>query len=478
MRPYLSTLFLLTILSLVSGCQSFPQDSFTSTDRAKEPMKVNTVDEVGIAISGGGIRSSAFAYGALKSLYDMGVLEKVSAISTVSGGGYTGYELYLNELRADSNSFGAATFNDVVFNERLFQNYYTANFMPVYRTLPAILPFIELTDIYEQQITYRYGYFEPDPKSTITDFSQLIEVKNFPNFIINTTLLAPLPLNYSEDIYEFTPYESGSIARGFHSYRTDAAPSTSKLIAISGAAFQSFLKQEIVDPSVLSNDELSLSDGGHSDNLGAFALIRRGVKHIIIIDGEHDPGYSFGAYVSLKQRLKYWGAKLEIADIENIIERGLQNEKRIESPMMVGNVSFNDGSESIIYYLKMANSEFVDDSYTDAMVAQGENVNAMVRRHLRDNADANGKWNSTTLRGIDIDFDSLFAHHVKEYPSILNSLKHVRFMNWFKSDTTKMHFPQYSTADQSFANNQFLAFIGLGYFSAKALSDVPRLVGD
>src|SRR5436190_2360857 len=48
---------------------------------------------VGLALSGGGIRSAAFCLGSLQALDQAGVLKKVDYLSTVSGGGYIGTSL-------------------------------------------------------------------------------------------------------------------------------------------------------------------------------------------------------------------------------------------------------------------------------------------------------------------------------------------------------------------------------------------------
>jgi len=45
---------------------------------------------IGLALSGGGIRSSAFCLGAMQGLNAAGLIEKVDYLSTVSGGGYVG----------------------------------------------------------------------------------------------------------------------------------------------------------------------------------------------------------------------------------------------------------------------------------------------------------------------------------------------------------------------------------------------------
>jgi predicted acylesterase/phospholipase RssA len=48
---------------------------------------------VGLALSGGGIRSAAFCLGVLQALDPVDVLRRVDYLSTVSGGGYIGCSL-------------------------------------------------------------------------------------------------------------------------------------------------------------------------------------------------------------------------------------------------------------------------------------------------------------------------------------------------------------------------------------------------
>ena len=47
-------------------------------------------DLVGVALSGGGVRSASFSIGLIQALYTKGVLRFVDYLSTVSGGGYAG----------------------------------------------------------------------------------------------------------------------------------------------------------------------------------------------------------------------------------------------------------------------------------------------------------------------------------------------------------------------------------------------------
>jgi GNAT superfamily N-acetyltransferase len=58
---------------------------------AGEPwIRSTRVDRVGLAFSGGGIRSATFNLGILKALHELGLLKHVDYLSTVSGGGYVG----------------------------------------------------------------------------------------------------------------------------------------------------------------------------------------------------------------------------------------------------------------------------------------------------------------------------------------------------------------------------------------------------
>ena len=63
----------------------------TSGNEVKRPTA--TSDIIGLALSGGGIRSAAFCLGALQALHKTGIIKKVDYLSTVSGGGYIGSSL-------------------------------------------------------------------------------------------------------------------------------------------------------------------------------------------------------------------------------------------------------------------------------------------------------------------------------------------------------------------------------------------------
>ena len=67
----------------------------TSDDvHARERERIGRLPEIGLAISGGGIRSATFALGLVQALTRLGLFQTLDYISTVSGGGYLGGWLY------------------------------------------------------------------------------------------------------------------------------------------------------------------------------------------------------------------------------------------------------------------------------------------------------------------------------------------------------------------------------------------------
>lgn len=473
---------------LLIGCAN-PIDDFDKNEVSSTPLNHQIQNRtLGIAISGGGLRSSAYSFGALRTLHKQGKLYEVDIFSTVSGGGYTGYELFANEMFANelctdpssyectrSIQFGDATFSDNVFSERAYAQYYTANFVEYlsWDAISTIFPFYTLIDLYDKKIMRKYGYNDKGrpTRIRISDFNDTTNIAGLPELIVNTTFLEPWPVDFSQDIYEFTFTGAGSDARGFHPYTDGKGPELSKLVAISGAAFKPLLKQKIKDPTIHSDDFLVLSDGGHSENLGAFSLIKRGVCNVVIIDAEHDPDYKFGAYTLLKERLEYWGYNIEVKDIDKLVNTTNRN-LRLKSPVMFGKTTAPNGDIQNIYYLKAMNSEYVKEFYTEEMVSKGKTIANKNIAILENNLDENHQWDSKNLSNIKMDYDSLFAYHLDSYPGILNSLWHVKLSNALDSNFAKLEFPQYSTMDQSFAINQYFAFVSLGYFSAKVFEEI------
>ncbi len=96
---------------MIMADKGLPEETRKTWDTVfKEELKVvnkrrrkaedDTSDLVGLAFSGGGIRSATFGLGVLEALKDLGLLQKIDYLSTVSGGGYIGAWLSANCKRA------------------------------------------------------------------------------------------------------------------------------------------------------------------------------------------------------------------------------------------------------------------------------------------------------------------------------------------------------------------------------------------
>jgi hypothetical protein len=75
--------------------------------QAAAPAPGEALDAVGLALSGGGIRSASICLGVLQALNDRDLMKRVDYLSTVSGGGYIGCSLSAAMSRTGQFPFGA-----------------------------------------------------------------------------------------------------------------------------------------------------------------------------------------------------------------------------------------------------------------------------------------------------------------------------------------------------------------------------------
>lgn len=82
-----------------------------SQERDGTPVLRPTCDSnvIGLALSGGGIRSSAFCLGAIQALDTRGFIEKIDYLSTVSGGGYIGTSMTVAMSTGSAGKFPFAS---------------------------------------------------------------------------------------------------------------------------------------------------------------------------------------------------------------------------------------------------------------------------------------------------------------------------------------------------------------------------------
>ena len=470
----------------------------------------------GIALSGGGIRSAAFQIGVLKQLYDQpsSITGRVSfddfkIISAVSGGGYASHLIYTNYYFKNErkSKFGFETFDDSVFAESLCNIYTKGNFVVYPKWL---ISGKSLPDYYEQQIRRT---FSPDKVSLenrdllLSNITLDVATHTVPypiyNFTVNGSEL------WKARLFEVTPIQQGNEFMGYSPYEKESL-TFSRAATISGAAIESLLKQEIDAPISTTNPygcKLIVHDGGKSENLGAIALIRRGIPNIIVSDAEHDPDM---AYEGLNILVK--GVLQEGFSVEQITSGNILENKKLSLDMIPADIndfklmeylSFdrlkNEGFSHFkitkadttiqMFYIKMQKPKVLFPDYKST-VRQSDfqkgwkatnDINAKIKNKEGLNCEgANLAFRKTVedhsysnwLRNVYWDYD-YFIEEGTGFDAFTIKTK-IFFLNLLSKlhDETRLlnyEFPHISTTDQSFAIDQSIALVGLGYHQGKLI---------
>jgi hypothetical protein len=428
--------------------------------------------EWGLALSGGGLRSALFSIGVMKSLHDTRHLGRFGIISAVSGGSYAAYWLYTNERgnTAAGSLFGEQSFSSSNFNARACQLMINGNFVKFGSMIRRGITSASAVRLYDERIARTFGSSDTDPAARISDMTAAgFRGSAPPYLIVNSTLIRPKPKGWRTGLYESTPLLSGNAAYSYLRW-TDESPKLRQVVSVSGAAVQPLLKQRIKSPNPeLERLRPEATDGGTSENLGAIALIRRGVRNVVIVDAEHDPKLRYPAYVNLRRRLASYDSEISIRTLDAETAPGSKNET--EGPALhTGFVRSRGRDGSVVttnvYYLKMRISPALRSRFAESPVlAEGR----------RFDEDFTSLWKQklgpdcTRVRSSAPIPRSLFLYNVAGYSRFLNEHSAVRFS---KHLPPFFHgsFPHYLTPDQSYYTDQVLAFVGLGYLQAEELA--------
>lgn len=494
-KPVLSILAAGIAIAL-AGCSSLVAEQ-SETNRFS--LKVETAEEkkvdtsLGVALSGGGVRSALFNLGLLKWLYDEQVLDKVDIVSSVSGGGYTAYWMYANHFKKpDVPRFAYGSFDQSQFSRSACEVITTSNMVTFTDVLGAIaLPGLSAPKMYERELGDTFGRL--DDKLAVNTLATMTSASpKVPYFVMNATVVDPVPSKgWADGRIELTPLLKGNDHANYSEWTQGQSLPLRQAIAISGAAIRPFLKQQIDNPVPgIPQDKIILSDGGHSENLGAIALIRRGVKKVIIGDAEHDPRYKFDAYVNLRTRLKSWGLTLRVPTLDTYLAPGNPEKGRPPTDGLHTGVVINDATNaevSTIYYVKMGRPKAIREMMSkagDTARAKGKEVNLAFYKRLDDtkvpstNAHQDYYWQCDTA--IDLDREKMrnwFTYELGRYIDAADNSWGMRALQWLPLDFVHSDFPQYSTLDQNFNLTQAMAFIALGYFEAEELKSHVVAIG-
>ena len=434
---------------------------------------------LGVALSGGGHRSAAFAIGVLGALHEQGVLRTVDVISAVSGGSYALSWYLLQQFysaRAAGTAFDRDTLEQELFDaDSRFARYLAGHATPAGEDkvdLAVTIPLTVVTDLVlfnalrlmflvlrprdgsnlnllnitgarkayrsgiqltyqvlpdgdgrplNQDVSFAVGALEASahldlsvvrPPVTFPQMRDFTRASALPDFVFNTTVGSAhrLGSGIGPRLFELGTAGYGSDSCGYRSwdeteglgwepgmdirghaprYRDlfSTSPSRSSPFAtlrsfntasaISGAALSgtnldrrrarrllrltNFGLEYTVPHPGMPRRMLRLSDGGHSENLGAYALLRRQCQTILIVDAEHDPTFAFPSYHRLRDAAKAeLGTDLRIPGID-------EPQGRPDAPFYEGEVSRDGVSVGRLLYVKLAPHRAGDEA-TDALI--------------------------------------------------------------------------------------------------------------
>ena len=254
---------------------------------------------IGLALSGGGFRATAFHLGVFRKLEAMGILWRLDVLSCVSGGSIAG-------------AFLAANWGDATALDRLDAYVRNAS-IAVSSVVAGIL------DPFESRLDKLAATYDRD----LFKGKTLEQLNGGPRLYLNATNLA------SGNMFFFVTGENKGAEMGEHELGTGAADGfpLARAVAASSAFPPVFpplklTKQEYDVPDV---DYITLTDGGLYDNLGANPLFRErnALDYALVSDA--------GKPFEIEAWPTEWGSVVLKASVGILMEqvRGLQF-KRLE----------------------------------------------------------------------------------------------------------------------------------------------------
>lgn len=461
----------------------------------------------GLALSGGGIRSGSYSVGVMKALYDSGLFEELDAISTVSGGGYASYWLYGLYDPSDNLKFGESAFSTKSFLENTCDLQNVANMYPLSKMAKSFFKSrAGAFDDYRKAIHRTFGVQNKELKErTVHFYRDSVKDGRAPYFFVNASMYSQELVDVAKAI-EITPEHIGNPVLGYSRWSDGAAINFGDSIALA-AAGKPKVRNDVANfaPNVLclkkkpsqTDDEvdlgrteckrgpLALWDGGHSENLGALPLIRRGIKNVIIIDAEHDPNYIYDAYFDLQRILRSIGIDFCVPEIDGCGGRKA-NRSTHETGVMKGNARNKvTGTETTVFYLKMMRplnifpgefeTYFLDAKNTEQRRERIQEkyevgYNLQVERDKKIGKDPTKRKSKVNCVGVaDVEADpDMYRYGVNDYGYFIIKSKLRQVSSRYRD--LAYDFPHTTTFDQSYYADQMEAFIGLGFLQGTALS--------
>ena len=265
---------------------------------------------VGLAFSGGGIRSATINLGIAQALHQRGVFDHVDYMSTVSGGGYLGSSIstLMRKKRFVSEVDGRVHLGEIQDG-------------------------MQRVEVVSDEVGAREYRV---PCTIQLDVQEGQQVSRGDSLITIRALSAP----------------RGSLRERFD-WR------------VRPGAFLREMRSQLDE----THKWVNLSDGGHIENLGTIELLRRRCKYIITGDGEADPNLYCGSLATLIRYARIdLGIDIDI-DLKEIRLKDPDTDRRSAAHVAIGRIQYpHDAEYGYLLYLK---SSFTGDE--DEVVVEYRN---------------------------------------------------------------------------------------------------------
>jgi hypothetical protein len=163
-------------------------DARSATEGETPIERAMRLDLVGLAFSGGGIRSATFNLGVLQSLAKLGILQRCDYLSTVSGGGYIGgwFVAWLRRLALADGQRPARSPSEAFAEQR-------SRLDPITSPNPVDLrvrPIRYLRE-FSNYLTPQVGFFSADTWTMIAVYLRNAFLNQIPLILVLAVLLLP-----------------------------------------------------------------------------------------------------------------------------------------------------------------------------------------------------------------------------------------------------------------------------------------------
>jgi NTE family protein len=366
---------------------------------------------IGLSLSGGGYRASAFHLGTLQKLDELGILPEISVLSTISGGSITGaayavttinYADFHNDMIRKISTkdlirsalFSVTGLQTLIF----FAVFIGAAAWLLYTPYPWV-SFLVLALMFYVFLRYQFHIFPVSREieklyaKHFTENLTVGDVKAPFRFVIGSTnLQTARPFVFSKEYMGDSAYDF--LERPVH-FKPESFPLAKAVMASSCVPFAfspvSIPKEYFLDPSLYSTVDPVIVDGGVYDNQGIHKLVQSGrFSSDVVITSDAGNKLSFnGSYpnmISIAVRsMNVFMARIKNAQMVSDIYDNHYKDKREIAYLSLG-WNAEDCIPGFIKNLKAGNipsSVIASHALKDEWVRSPDDYKAEITDHLK-----------------------------------------------------------------------------------------------